>query len=367
MSVYKNKLRAPCNKPLKAPYSSKLKASCSNKLRAPYSSKLRAPHGKQQGVALITALLIAALVTVVAVAMASRQQLDIRRTGNMLEADQAYMYALAAETWAMQMLKEDAQKTSIDTLDEDWAIKLPPIPIEGGLISGSIEDLQGRFNLNNLVSGNAGVNAQADQAQLKIFQSLLAQVSFAEENVQLSPFVANRVVDWIDPNLNSLADGAEDLVYLGIDKLPYRAANRFMASPSELAAIAGLSLTDVAALLPLVATLPLEPAATAATSVNVNTAPEMVLLSLHADISSSIAAELVEYRADSPFEKADDFVKKLKDEHDITLEPSLVSVSSEYFLVSSDAAIGRTTLRLYSLLARKNTGIRVLVRGVGAY
>ena len=46
----------------------------------------------------------------------------------------------------VQMLKEDKRKTSIDTLDEDWAVELPPTLVEGGSISGSIEDLQGRFN-----------------------------------------------------------------------------------------------------------------------------------------------------------------------------------------------------------------------------
>ncbi|NOX91397.1 MAG: type II secretion system minor pseudopilin GspK [Gammaproteobacteria bacterium] len=133
------------------------------------------PEHKQQGVALITALLVAALVTVVAVAMASRQQLDIRRTGNMLEADQAYMYALAAESWVSDMLKVDKQKTQIDTLTEDWAMKLPPIPIEGGVITGSVEDLQGRFNLNNLIETNAAGNSKPDQMQIKILRSCTGQ------------------------------------------------------------------------------------------------------------------------------------------------------------------------------------------------
>ncbi len=332
------------------------------------------PNHKQRGVALITALLVAALVTVVAVAMASRQQLDIRRTGNMLEADQAYMYALAAESWVTQILKEDKQKTQIDTLTEEWAMKLPPIPIEGGVITGSVEDLQGRFNLNNLVGVNASGNAannnagnnnaadngKPDQAQIKILQSLLAQVSFAEEKVQLSPFVANRVADWIDANLNALADGAEDLLYLGLD-IPYRTANRLMASSSELAAVAGLSLRDVSALLPLVTALPVS------TAVNVNTAPEMVLLSLHEDITPRIATELAAMRVNTAFETVDEFVKKLKDDYDITLDKKRVSVSSEYFLVSSEAIIGRTTLRMYSLLERKDNIIRVVSRGIGSY
>lgn len=331
---------------------------------------MMAVTGKQQqrGVALITALLIAALVTVAAVAMASRQQLDMRRTGNMLEADQAYMYALAGEVWVMQILKEDQQKTQIDTLAEDWAMKIPPLPVEGGMISGSVEDLQGRFNLNNLIDASPGNNkGKPDTEQNKILQRILAQVSLAEKDVQISPFVTNRITDWIDPDSNALADGAEDLTYLGVEKTPYRAANRPMASPSELAAVAGLSLTDVAALTPFIVTLPQASTATSATQINVNTALPIVLMSLNEDITPQIAEDLIAYRTATPFEKSDDFVKKLKDEHDITLDPKLVSVSSDYFLITSDAAIGRTTLRMYSLLERTVNGIKVLRRGIGSY
>jgi general secretion pathway protein K len=316
----------------------------------------RQPLQRQRGVALITALLIAALVTVVAVAMASRQQLDMRRTGNLLEADQADMYALAAETWATQILKEDADKTKIDSRDEEWATKLPPVPVEGGVIGGDIDDMQSRFNLNNLIDSKG----QADPVQIKIFQTLLNLVNAAEPKAQLSPFVANRVADWIDKDLNALADGAEDLEYLNLTP-PYRAANQFMASPSELAAVAGVSAEGVAALLPLVTALP-EP-----TVINVNTAPEMVLMSLDKDITPAIAEDLVKLREQGPFEKVNDFVKKLHDDYDIDVNSKLVGVSSDYFLVSADAAIGRTQLHLYSLLARKGNKVTVVSRGIGTY
>jgi general secretion pathway protein K len=114
-------------------------------------------------------------------------------------------------------------------------------------------------------------------------------------------------------------------------------------------------------LLPLVTALP------ETTQVNINTAPEMVLMSLNEDITPRIAKELAEFRLDTPFETADAFVKKLKDDYDITLDSRLVSVSSEYFLLTSDAAIGRTTLRMYSLLERKDDKTKVVSRGIGSY
>ena len=312
---------------------------------------------KQRGVALITAILIAALVSVVAVAMATRQTLDIRRTGNMLEVDQAYMYALGMEELAAQVLVKDKKDTGdTDTLDEDWAIPLPPTVVEGGSVAGRVEDMQGRFNLNNLVNATN----KADLLQVKAFQSILEQVSADDKDIQISPFMANRVVDWIDADLDSSADGAEDLEYLNAD-IPYRTPNKFMASPSELGAILGMSPEDVSALLPLVSTLPIP------TTVNVNTASEAVLLSLHKDITASIAGDLVEFRKENAFQNKADFEKKLLDDYKITVDNSVFDIKSEYFLVSVDAIIGRTQLHMYSLLERRNDKVATIRRSIGTY
>ncbi len=322
-----------------------------------FRAQMRQPSKRQEGVALITALLITALVTVAAVAMASRQQLDIRRTGNMLEADQAFMYALGAEALAVQVLKKDkTENGDIDTLTDIWTFPLPPTIVEGGLIGGSIEDMQGYFNLNNLVDSKGKI----DPVQIKAFQSILEQVSTAEEEIQFSPFVANRVADWIDADLNSSADGAEDMEYLNIDKIPYRTANQFMVSPSELSLILEFSREEVEALADYVVTLP------ETTKVNVNTAPDMVLMSLHKDMTSDIVLDLIEVREDEPFEKVTDFTGKLQNEYDIVLDVKLITVSSDFFMVTTNANIGRTQIEMYSLLNRKGNEIKLAQRALGA-
>ncbi|WP_455199543.1 type II secretion system minor pseudopilin GspK [Kaarinaea lacus] len=312
---------------------------------------------RQQGVALITAMLIAALVTVAAVAMASRQTLDMRRTGNMMEVDQAYMYALGMEELAVQVLLKDKRDTGdIDTLSEEWAIPLPPTTVEGGVIAGNVVDMQSRFNLNNLVDNQQ----RPSQDQVRIFQSILQQVSRANEEIQISPFMANRVADWIDTNLNALADGAEDLEYLGAD-IPYRAANQFMASPSELGAILEMTPQAVDALIPFVSTLPIP------TAINVNTAPAEILMGFHEDLTESIAGTLVEYRKDNPFQNKTDFERKLLDEFNISINNDLYDIKSDYFLVSVDATIGRTHIHLYSLLERRNDTVAAVRRSIGTY
>jgi hypothetical protein len=124
---------------------------------------------RQRGVALITALLVVSLVTVIAVAMATRQHIDVRLTGNLVHGEQAYAYALAAESWARVILRRDDIQSDHDSLDEDWATALPPIAVEGGQVSGKIEDLQGRFNINNLVMPDGKVS----EADVAYFRRLL--------------------------------------------------------------------------------------------------------------------------------------------------------------------------------------------------
>ncbi len=315
---------------------------------------------RQAGVALITALLITALVTVAAVAMASRQQLDIRRTGNLMEVDQAWQYALGVEAWARQILAaDDASRDTLDYLKDPWAAPVPSLPVEGGSVQGSVEDLQGRFNLNNLLKGDG----QPDPVQERILQNLLDRVALTDAKLNLGPYLVDALVDWQDTRPDVYRSGAEDGEYLSLTP-PYRAANRPMASPSELLTVAGFSARAVAKLTPLVATLPV---ASGPLKLNINTAPEMVLMSLDAKLTPSMAQQIEAYRKKTPFDSAADFVQYLKREFDVTVDPNLVDVKSEYFLVNALASIGRGNVQLYSLLKRSNNEITTLQRSIGVY
>jgi len=315
---------------------------------------------RQSGVALITALLITALVTVAAVSMAARQQLDIRRTGNLMEVDQAWQYALGVEAWARQVLAADnSSRDTLDYLKDPWAAAVPSLPVEGGSVQGTVEDLQGRFNINNLVDASG----KPVPAQEKILQNLLDRVAASDAKLNLSPFLTDVVVDWLDRKPGVYRSGAEDGDYLSLTP-PYRAANRPMASPSEMLALAGFSARAVAKLTPLIATLP---TSSGSTKINVNTAPEMVLVSLATKLTPQMAQQIVAYRKKTPFDSAADFSQYMKSEFDITVDANLVDVKSEYFLANALATIGRTHVQLYSLLKRSNNKVTTLQRSIGVY
>jgi len=109
-------------------------------------------------VALITALLITALAGTVAAGLSWDNALDVRRTMVMLYRDQAIQVAVGSEGWVRSILQDDLENSPSDHLGEIWATEIPALPIDAeavqGEIYGKIEDLPGRFNVNNLLDGN---------------------------------------------------------------------------------------------------------------------------------------------------------------------------------------------------------------------
>ena len=67
---------------------------------------------RERGIALLTVVLVVSIVTVLATAMASRQQMDIRRASNVLTIDQLEQYARGAELIALWGLQEDITATT---------------------------------------------------------------------------------------------------------------------------------------------------------------------------------------------------------------------------------------------------------------
>ena len=296
---------------------------------------------KQRGVALITALLVVSLATVAAVAMATRQHVDERRTGNLLHGEQAYAYALAAESWALVIMDRDLEDTKNDTLDDDWATALPPITVEGGYVDGSISDLQGRFNINNLVA------EKVSAVDRDYFKRLLVVLN-------LDPALTNALLDWIDSDIDaSYPDGAEDDTYL-LNNPPYRTANRPLNSVSELGLVQGFSAEVLAELTPHITVLP------ASTSINVNTATAEVLRALDEKLTEADVAALIEGRGEDGYEGKAAFMA-----HDGMAGLTVVvaiEVSSSWFNLQTDVTVGRGHARLASLLLREDGATRVVSR-----
>jgi len=311
---------------------------------------MRRRHGRQRGVALITAVLMVALATMLAVDVGFRGLLDQRRSGTLFALDQGYQIALGAEAWAADFLKRDLQDSQTDHLGETWARPLPPLPIDGGSVEGRLEDMQGRFNINNLVNADGTTNLEAVKQLERLFAML-----------EIEPAWASAVADWVDMDTQpGFPDGAEDSVYTGQDP-PHLAANMPVTRVSEIMVIPGFGAERYLRVRPYLAALPV------GTPLNVCTAPGMVLDAL-TDGSREFGLnpqDLATRRQEACFPTLEDLRGALGDAAYNELKNSLTE-SSSYFRATAWVTIGTTQFTLYSLLARSPGSIRPVLRSFGS-
>jgi general secretion pathway protein K len=303
----------------------------------------------QRGVALITAVVLVAIATVLAARVGTEAALDLRRTAGIGALNQGWHVALGAEAWAGEILRKDLQDSQRDELDEAWAQPLPPLPVEGGTLEGGLEDMQGRFNLNNLLRADGSV----DEANLERFTRLLRLAGVDER-------FAGALADWLDADaVERFPNGAEDGVYLS--QVPaYRAANGPLTTVSELMALSGFTLDDYARLRPHVAALP------AGTRINVCTATPLVLAALvEGGTDFGDAEALARNRADGCFPLLTDLQATLDAEQYQALA-QVVAESSNWFRSTAVVSIGTSQLTLYSLMERNSAGgVRTVLRSSG--
>lgn len=312
---------------------------------------------RQQGVALIMAVLIVALATMLAAAVSFKGYLDQRRSANAFSLDQGFEVALGGEAWAADSLRRDKQQSAqTDDFTEEWATPIPPIPIDNGQFEGQLEDMQGRFNLNSLVTLEGG-QLKFDQPAIDRFERLL-------ELLELETKWARIIADWIDSDIQpNFPDGAEDPTYTGLTP-PYRTANMPLTRASELLAIADFGLERYRKLEPFVTALPI------GTPINLCTASPELLDALVAGRRQFTLARdnTVETRKQRCFPTRQDYESGLSaDEKTELVQGKVIDQTSSYFRATIWVTIGTTQYTLYSLLYRSgNNGlVRPILRSHG--
>jgi len=296
--------------------------------------------------------------------------MDQRRTSTALLVDQAYEVALGGEAEAAAVLEQDQQDRTgqqFDATYEKWAQPVV-LPIEDfGELRGNIEDLQGRFNLNNLVN-TTGV---ADPEYLAQFTDLL-------ERVGVDTRWAGIISDWIDgDNQAGFPNGAEDSVYA--QRTPgYLTANRPILHTSELLSMVdsygkAFGRDNYNKLEPFITALPID------TPLNVCTASPEILDSLTGDpsytdfSSASGRATLIENRKGACFPKITDvraaFQTKQKGFDALMLKHgAYLAEKSKYFRTNIFVTLGTTEFAMYSVLQRTGNGqkVHVISRSFGS-
>lgn len=319
----------------------------------------------EKGVALITALLVAVLVSVIGITMLDRQQIDIRRAANILHRDQSFWLARSLEAKAALLLANDSNLVSHP--GEEWAQRFTlSANLQTSKLSGQIVDLQGRFNVNNLV-----VN---DSVKHNFYMEQLGRIL---EFCEMEGALKQPIKDWIDEDQEyTFPNGAEDEVYESLEE-PYLTANQMMVSVTELQMVSAenLHIDDTGnldkagfdCLAKHVCALP-----DSSIQVNVNTATAEVLASVSRVLTVDEAQELIDDRPEETgYLSIDEFLlhpvlggTKVFDKKDY------LTVDSSYFLARSEAITGRGRTVLFSMLKKKNSEkakdkVSVIRRGIG--
>ena len=343
---------------------------------------------RQRGVALLIALILVALATILATKLSFDGWLERRRTIGIIATEQAYQFGVGAEALAADALNQIGQSTPASpngagangglsqqpitpgqsaqqvNLTQPWAQPTQPLPIQSpddpeaepiGSLQAAMQDMQGRFNLNNLAH-MVQQNGQwvEDPVPLAQFQRLLASVG-------LEPKWAGIARDWIDQDDQpGQPDGAEDNVYT-MQNPPYRTGNWPMMSPAELLNLPGFGADRYRKIAPYVTALP-----SATAKINVCTAPAPVLESLADSLSGEYNDQvLANGRKSGCFPDVATLTAVLGPNGAAQIQTQFAD-TSQFFRLTTRVTLGTTEFTLYSLLYRGPGGkVTPLLRSFG--
>lgn len=298
--------------------------------------------GSRKGMALILSITVVALLTITVLDFFHHAWIQSALAAGYRDETKAFYAVRAGQAAGRLILLEDA-KSSIprDSLAAEWAQGLITVPMDGELVSVTIQDESGKLDLNRLVTDRG----YPDDRWIALFVRLLARLDLDEA-------LADALVDWMDVNPEPRMKGAEDGYYLSLKK-PYRTKNMRLDSVGEMAMIKGFTPEVMAKLRPHVT-------AWSSGKININTATGMVLMSLDDNITEEIASAIIRERTQRPFIARED-IKRVTGMNDIYPRIALViDVKSDVYSVESQATFGETTKMIRAVHRRSPVGVETL-------
>lgn len=336
---------------------------------------------RERGVALVVILLVVAIISVLATEMVGRLQLNIARTVNIKDNNQAYWYAIGAEQFAQKSLGE-LKTLSPDNmnLSQPWA-QVFEYPIDGGGIQAELIDLQACFNLNTLGpikleedpppppppppevdSPNAAPKNPAEA-----FYNLLKK---SNDNIDsyTAETLRDSLTDWLDADGNITGLGAEDADYESLT-IPYVAANALMTNKSELRLIKGIEPSILRNILPFVCVIPDQEFNSLQLNINTITEENAAILAAMLNLDVEDASRIIGSRPEEGFENTNDFFT----------EPEIVAlnltpqqkewftIKTNYFMLRIKTRYNEASFKMTSIfkLDDGDSGVSVISREFG--
>ncbi len=246
----------------------------------------RARLQRQRGAALLAAMVIVTLVATLAAAMVWQQWRAVQIEAAERSRAQAHWILTGAVDWARLILREDARSGRPTSLGEPWSTPLAEAKLSTFLaidrdntddapeafLSGSITDMQARYNLRRLVE----VTGQEAQDEEKVLARLL---EFVGASGAQAPAIARALRDAAPAAAASAPTGDPPLMPERIEQLSWL----------------GIDAETLKLISPYVTLLPIN------TAVNPNTASKEVLAAVIDGLDLSGAERLVQARQRTPF------------------------------------------------------------------
>ena len=267
-------------------------------------------HVRQRGLAMVTVLLIMALVTVLVSGLLREHRLRVAGITEQIRANELLRTALAGERLALDYLR--AQRSALrETVHRGQAWAEPRhLDLPGGQVRMRVEDLSARFNLTTLTV------TYPDPLQVERWKRLCQALG-------------------IDP------PEVEDL------------SGQRLLDPSQLRLIPGIDNATVERLRPWVAVLPRE------AGLNVNTAPTPLLAMLES-VGTDNARRLIAERPDVGYPSVQRFLAS-PTVQGLDIQGRGLSVSSRWFRLTIDVETAERRIYLYSDLELDTRTPRVKV------
>ena len=260
----------------------------------------------ERGTALLTVLLLVAVIAVLAAHGIDRLAGATKLASNSRELSQARAYLIAAESIGMQSAEQivgisPGRTTNIG----GWNGKAQRFPVPGGIVTAALSDGGNCFNINSVVQQRQAILSPRPEGMIQ-FQRLMVLLEVPAGD---AADIAASVADWIDSDDIAARTGAEDQYYQQLDE-PYLTANAVLVDVSELRAIKGVTAEIYNRIAPWLCALP----TTDPSPININTLrPEQaILLVMLSDTNTDLvrARQFLGQRPATGFASLDDFWKR---------------------------------------------------------
>jgi general secretion pathway protein K len=309
--------------------------------------------------ALILTILIISLIVALTLQFNTSMWTNLHAAANLSDGIKLGCIARSGFNGALAVLYEDASSGNVDTLRETWA--------HAGIISGSsaylfdegrflieIADLSGRIQINQLVEQNGNYN----DTQKSLLMRFLGSPEFDLDDEEVENIV-DAIKDWIDPDDETTRFGAEDSYYKAL-QTPYPCKNAPFEFLEELLLVRGVTkelfygTEERPGISPYLSTH-------GDGKININTAAPLVLRSLSERIDEDLAEDMVAYREDEDNDlSVPEWYKEVPGMGDVSIPADLLTVSSNYFEITSEGLKGSMSKRTKGVVKRTEGKLQVL-------